>query len=52
MTNIWKNLTEKIENEEGEVSSWLILAAGLCGAAAIAVPILTDTIQGLAEAVG
>ena len=52
MLNIWKNLADKAEQEEGEVSSWLILAAGLCGAAAIAVPILQDTIRGLAEAVG
>ena len=31
---IWNWITEKAQKEDGEVSSWLICAAGLCGAAA------------------
>lgn len=39
-------------NERGEVSAWLILAAGLTAAAAVAIPILSDTIVELASGVG
>ena len=52
MLKLWTHLESKVRADEGEVASWLILAAGLCAAAAVASGILNETIQGLAEAVG
>lgn len=52
MSKAMAYIADRMEQEEGEISSWLILAAGLCAAAAAASGILMGIITGLASAVG
>ena len=51
-TDATELVADKARNEEGEVASWLILAAGLTLAAFAASDHLIDVIDGLAQAVG
>lgn len=51
-TDACEALVAKARNEEGEISSWLILAAGLGVAAFAAVKTLDGTISELAGKVG
>ena len=48
----FKTLSARHNDESGEVSSWLILMAGLVAAAVLAIAILNGTITELASAVG
>ena len=48
---IWNWITEKAQKEDGEVSSWLICAAGLCGAAAATAGPLQGKFESLVEAI-
>ena len=48
MIKVWNFVEEKTHQEDGEVASWLIVAAALAAAAVVAVGILTNVIETLA----